>query len=487
MLIHAQSDTARTIDIYNADVLIGTKRNGISIQKLVGKVALHHEGAIMFCDSALLYDQTNQLDAFGRIHIKQGDTLSIFGDQLKYNGNTKIADMQGRVRLIDAQLTLNTSQLIYDRKAGMAYYPDSAMSVTRTEKLSSKKGYYYVDKRMFAFKGDVVIRHPDYTLFSDTLLQNTVTDISYFIGPSTIESEESFIYCENGWYDKRNDRCQFNKNAYIISDQNILRGDSIYYERKKGYGKAIGNVSVEDTVEQTTITGQFAESFRNIEKYYITDSAMLMKVFDGDTLFMHADTILAITDTLKKKVINGFYHVRFFKKDMQGLCDSLSYTQRDSLLRMYGLPVLWNNQHQITAEYVDVCIGKEEVYYMNIHHMARLISQEDSLKYNQLGGEDMKAYFTGNELTRLEVYDNSKSFYYQKEDGGDYVGLNEVDCDDMVIFMEKQEVVKIVFKTKPIGILHPLQNINPVDFRLEGFSWQQERRPKIWSDIFTWY
>jgi hypothetical protein len=179
--------------------------------------------------------------------------------------------------------------------------------------------------------------------------------------------------------------------------------------------------------------------------------------------------------------------VRFFKKDMQGLCDSLSYTQRDSLLRMYGLPVLWNNQHQITAEYVDICIGKEEVYFMNIHHLARLISQEDSLKYNQLGGEDMKAYFTGNELTRLEVYDNSKSFYYQKEDGGDYVGLNEVDCDDMVIFMENQEVVKIVFKSKPVGILHPLQDINPADFRLEGFTWQQERRPKKWSDIFTWY
>ena len=104
----------------------------------------------------------------------------------------------------------------------------------------------------------------------------------------------------------------------------------------------------------------------------------------------------------------------------------------------------------------------------------KLVYPDTTIKYNA-------------ELYTEQVYDNSKSFYYQKEDGGDYVGLNEVDCDDMIIYMENQEVVKIVFKSKPVGILHPLQDINPTDFRLEGFTWQQERRPKKWSDIFTWY
>lgn len=484
--LSAQSDSIKTIEIKNADALIGTRINGQSVQKLIGRVALQHDQVLMFCDSAWYYDKLNSIDAFGRIHIRQGDTLSLYGDKLNYNGNTRVATITGNVRLIDNQVNLQTSQLTYDRNAGMAYYPDSGNTISGTDELSSKKGYYYVNSKEFAFKGNVVIKNPQYTLYSDTLIQNTVTDVSYFKGPSTIVSKESFIYCENGWYDKKNDRCQFNQNAYVIAEKNILRGDSLYYERNRGYGKGIGHVSIEDTVEKIIVTGHFAETFRNIERYIVTDSAQLMKIFEKDTLFLHADTLLAIQDSLNKRVINAFHHVKFFKPDMQGLCDSLSYTQRDSLIRMYFNPVLWNDKNQITAEYIDICMGQKEIYYMNINLLARVISQEDSLLFNQVGGLNMKAWFYENELSKIDVFENSKTYYYVKEDNGDRVGLNVAESKDMTIYIENKQVVKISFLTNPVGSLYPMDKIKPEEYRIDGFTWQIQRRPLKREDIFIW-
>lgn len=486
LCISKASAQARIIDIYNADKLLGVVVNKQQVQKLIGRVALHHDGAIMYCDSALLYDDKNTVEAFGHIHIRQGDTLSLYGDKMIYDGNAKIASISGNVRLIDPQITLNTHKLTYDRNTEMAYYDDHATTLSKSEELNSRKGYYYVKTKEFAFKGNVVIKNPEYTLYSDTLIQNTTTDISYFKGPSTIVSKDSYIYCENGWYDKRNDICQFNKNSFVTSGSNILRGDSLYYERKRGYGKGIGHVTVKDTVEKITVTGHFAETFKNIERYMVTDSATMMKEFEKDTLYLHADTLLSVQDSLNKRVINAYYHVKFFKPDMQGLCDSLSYTQRDSTMQMFRSPILWNEQNQITASHIDICIGQQEIYYMLIRSNALIISEVDSVMFNQLGGVNMTAYFRNNELHQIDVFENSRSYYYPSEENGDVIGLNEVSCKDMVIYVEGQEVSKIVFKTEPVGTMHPIEKIDPVSFRLNGFSWQIHHRPMRREDIYIW-
>ena len=479
------NDTVKVIDIYNADLLTGYTVKGKSFQKLIGRVVLHHDGAMMFCDSAIISDEDNIARAFGHIHIQQGDSLDIYGDEMEYDGNKRIAVLKKRVRLIDKQLTLNSNQVIYDRNAGMAYYGDSSNTVTQTDQLTSKKGYYYIGRKEFAFKGNVVLKNPQYTLYSDTMIYNTVKDITYFKGPSTIVSKESYIYCENGWYDKPHDRAQFNKNAYVIAENNILKGDSLYYERQKGYGRAISNVSIEDTVENVTITGQYAETFRNIEKYLVTDSAQMMQVYDdGDTLFMHADTLLAVQDSLDKRVLNCFHHVKFYKTDMQGACDSLTYTQADSLIRMFYKPILWNEQNQVTAEFINVNIGKSKIYWMEMINTSLIISQQDSVMFNQIGGDKMKGFFKDNDLWKVDVFGSGKTIYYPKEDSGDVIGMNKVECVDIIIFIESEKIERIIFKQKPEGVLEPLDKINPADYKLDGFEWLIHRRPKNRWEIF---
>ena len=482
-----QGDTVKVIDIYNADVLSGYNIKGKSFQKLVGRVVMHHDGAMMFCDSAIISDEENIARAYGHIHIQQGDSLDMYGEEMEYDGNKRIATLRKKVRLIDKQLTLNSNQIVYDRNAGMAYYGDSSNTVTQRDQLTSKKGYYYIGKKEFAFKGDVVLKNPEYTLYSDTMIYNTVKDITYFKGPSTIVSKQSYIYCENGWYDKINDRAQFNKNAYVIAENNILKGDSLYYERQKGYGKAIGNVSIEDTVEHVTVYGQYAETHRNIEKYLVTDSAQMVQVFDdGDSLFLHGDTLLALQDSMDNRILHCFHHVKFYKSDMQGACDSLTYAQADSLIRMFYKPVIWNEENQVTAENINVNIGKSRIYWMEMLTTALIISEEDSVKYNQIAGDNMKGYFKDNNLSKVDVFGSGKTIYYPKEEDGNVIGMNQVECVDITILIENKKVHRIIFKKKPVGKLEPLDKINPADYKLDGFEWLINRRPKNRWDIFTW-
>jgi lipopolysaccharide export system protein LptA len=480
-------DSVKVIDIYNADMLTGYNVKGKSYQKLVGRVVLHHDGAMMFCDSAIISDADNIARAYGHIHIQQGDSLDMYGEEMEYEGNKKIATLKKKVRLIDKQLTLNSEQIVYDRNAGMAYYGDSSTTQTSTDNLTSKKGYYYVGRKEFAFKGDVVMVNKDYVINTDTMIYNTVKDITYFKGPSTIVSKESYIYCENGWYDKINDKAQFNKNAYVIAENNILKGDSLYYERKRGFGTAIGNVSIEDTVENITIYGQYAETEKNIERYLVTDSAQMVQVFDdGDSLFLHADTLLAVEDTLGKRVLNCFHHVKFFKSDMSGACDSMTYTQADSLIKMFYKPVLWNEENQITAENININIGKSKIYWMEMLTTALIIQQVDSVMFNQIGGDNMKGSFRNNELSKVDVFGGGKTIYYPDQEDGSVIGMNKVECIDITIYINDRKFDKIIFKKKPVGVLEPLDKINPADFRLDGFEWLDHKRPKNRWDIFIW-
>lgn len=483
----AQKDTSKTfIDILNADVLRGERVNGVDVQKLIGRVALHQNGANFYCDSALFFERTNSIHAFGRIHIKQGDSLSLYGDTLYYDGNTQIATVLGRVRLIEKQVELVTSKLVYNRVTQVAFYTDSATTTSNADQLSSRKGYYYSNTKKMAFRDNVVIVNPEYTLKSDTLIMDTEKDITYFYGPSEIISKDSYIYCEDGWYDKPNDKAEFNKNAYVISNNHILRGDKLYYERKKGYGKAIKNVSIEDTVERVVITGHFAESYQNIKRYFVTDSAQVIRYFDNDTLYMHADTLLSFMDNEvdENRIISAFHHVKFFKKDMQGACDSSAYYEKDSLMRMYVNPVVWSDENQITADYIEIKMAQGNIYEMHMKEKAMLVTEIDTTMYNQISGDNMDAFFIENDLRRVEVLNAGNIIYFIEDEKDGVIGLEKIESQDVTIRIQNKQIQQVVPRVKPRAVMHPIHKVPEDAYKLPGFSWQSKRRPKDRWDIF---
>ncbi|UPT67985.1 MAG: hypothetical protein M0D57_04805 [Sphingobacteriales bacterium JAD_PAG50586_3] len=173
------------VELLNSDYLQVDDRLGKDVKRLVGNVAFKHDDVLLYCDSAYLYTLTNSLDAFSQVHIIQGDSVNMYGDKLKYDGNKKLAVMTGNVVLIEKNNTVTTDKLNYDVNGGIATYNTGGKIVSRQNNnvLTSKVGYYYSKSKQFYFRKNVELVNPQYTMKSDTLRYNTVNETSYFLGP----------------------------------------------------------------------------------------------------------------------------------------------------------------------------------------------------------------------------------------------------------------------------------------------------------------
>jgi lipopolysaccharide export system protein LptA len=259
--------------------------------RLIGNVRLSHEDVLMSCDSAHRYANTNIVNAFGNVHINQGDTLHLYGDRITYYGNRRYAEVRRNVRLQDRETTLTTEYLDFNLQNDYGHYPNRGIVINGDNRLESIKGYYYTNEKMFYFQDSVLVTNPDYVIKSDTLKYNTITEVAYFLGPTTIIGDNINIYCENGWYNTQTDIAQFNENARVTNNEQVISADSLFYDNRNGMGEAFINIEVNDTTENILLKGDYAWFEREPEHMFITRNALFIQMSDNDTLYLHADTL----------------------------------------------------------------------------------------------------------------------------------------------------------------------------------------------------
>lgn len=499
------------IEILNANTLEYEEIKGEKVKRLIGDVHLKHDDALMFCDSAYIYSNSNTMDAYGYVRIVQGDSLRMFGDSLKYNGNTKVAILRGDIRLINNDVTLTTHYLDYDRTTNIAYYYGGGTMINRKENntLTSDEGYYHADSESFYFKKDVVLINPEYRIEADTLNYHSSSEIVHFLGPTTITSKNNFIYTEDGWYNTMSNKSKFYKNAYLFSEEKLIEGDTLYYDRNLGFGEIICNAVITDTVENLILQGDVAHLFELNDSAMITQEAMMMQIMDEDTFYMHADTFIIYRELIRVdsilvdgnfvlykdsllmdtvRTMLAYNHVKFYKSDMQGKADSVVYNFSDSTINFYNDPIIWSKENQITAEFIYLLMSENEIDRMYMNKDAFIISKADSLRdnYNQIKGKNMVGYFKGSELHKIDVKQNSETIYYAIDDEGKYIGVNKMSGNDMLIFLKDNEIQTITFIKDPQGEMSPLKDVSPKDVILKGFAWRITERPTDMFDIFIW-
>lgn len=481
-------------------------------ERLIGNVEFQHENVLMFCDSAYLY-KNNSLDAFGHVHIQQNDSIHLYGDLLHYNGNTKKAVLTKNVIVHKSDMQLTTDALAYDVTTSVGYYTNSAKIVNKDNVLTSQQGYFFGKSNDLTFKKNVVLTNPQLVINCDTMRYNTTSKITYFVGPTTIKSKENMIYCEDGWYDTFHDLSRFSKNAYILTKEQKMFGDSIYYDRKKGIGRAIKNVQIIDTTQKIVLTGDYLIHYELEELSVITGHALLTQRSETDTLYLHADTLKAWGEDAAKAKRSGavnksskdktkikpadndstsndqrlfaYHKVKFFKNDLQGKCDSLIYTTVDSIMKLFGHPVLWSDENQLTADSIKLTTGSKSLKTLELIGTGFIVSQEDSLRYNQIRGKYMKGFFKDNKIVRVNIEGNGQTIYYAK-DKNVLKAVNRADCSDLHIFLKDNQLDRIVFLTKPEASLYPLDKIDVKQLKLKDFNWRNTERPIQFKDIFTW-
>jgi lipopolysaccharide export system protein LptA len=485
--VNAQTQKSR-IRILNALTLEYDDNLGKDVQRLKGSVKFENSGSILDCDSAYFYPNNN-IEAFGHIHLNQGDTLHMNSDLLHYNGNEKTTTVIGNVVLTDHDMTLITEKLIFIQDKNLAYYTDGGKIINKDNILTSNKGYYNIATKMLSFKDSVELHNPEYAMFADTLKFNVSSEIAYFSGPTLIISDDSKMYTEKGWYNTKTDYTELTLNNWFESDTQHIRADSLLYDRSLKLGKAYFNVAITDTTNKLLITGEYGQYDQTTNRSFVTEKATMVQTFEVDSLFLHADTLRLYHDTINDlNEVFAFYNVRFFKPDIQGICDSLTYLQKDSIIRMYNDPVLWSEKNQLSGDTVEIELYGGEIKQLNLRKNSFIVSQVDSSEYfNQIKGRNMKAIFIKNELDHIYVNGNGQTLYFAKTDESEsskIIGMNKADCSNILVMIVDNQVSTIKFLDQPTGTLTPLSKIDPALLKLKGYKLRNDEQPKNKNDIY---
>lgn len=487
-LLHfpVEAQQIRQIEILNADITEYDNSLAIQANRLIGNVQFQHEDLLMNCDSAHYYPSTNTLDAFSRVHLWRKDSLQLNGDFLRYNGNQRTANVRREVVLIDKETILKTEHIDYDLNKDIGLFINGGNIDNGNNNIKSVQGLYYAKEKLIFFKDSVVVTNPDYIIYCDTLKYDTSTEIAYFLGPTEIISDTNLIYCENGWYDTQNNISRFSRNAYLQTESRLLKGDSLYYERETGYGQAQNNVELIDSLQNVILMGNYAIYNEHTGYAMMTDRAVMIQIDNMDSLFIHADTLRMNQDTVPDfRIIKAYRHVKIFRHDLQGKCDSLVYTDVDSVFRFFGEPVLWTEDNQLTAEFITIHTANRNMDKIELNNTSFIISMEDSTRFNQIKGRDMEGFFVKNELSRIDVNGNGQTLYFAR-DGDELIGVNKAASANLVIFLKDRRIDRILFLNQPDATYLPIEKITAAEERLENFKWYGNFRPVVKEDIFIW-
>ena len=453
-------------------------------QILNGDVCFRHDSSYMYCDSAYFFEQTNSLEAFSNVRMEQGDTLFVYGDYLFYDGNTQVAYLRENVRMENGQVTLFTDSLNYERIPNIGYYFEGGLIVDSLNQLSSFYGQYSPETKLAVFNDSVQVENPDFTLYSDTLHYDTESKVATILGPSVIVSDSGTIHTSRGWYDTVNNASLLLDQSQVESGEKILIGDSIFYNRDTGMGEVYGNMSLIDTAQHVTLQGEYGYYNEQTGYALATDSARFLEYSQGDTLFLHADTLQMVTVDSVYREIKAYYGVRFYRTDMQGVCDSMQFNTRDSVLYMYTEPVLWNEQYQLYGDTIAIYMNDSTIEYAHVIQFAFAAQHVDSSYYNQLKGNDLKAYFEGQAVHQIDVAGNAESIFYPLEKDGAKVGMNETKSGFLTIWVKDNKLDKLKIWPSPVGSMTPIPDLKPDQKMLKDFYWFDYLRPKNRDDIY---
>jgi lipopolysaccharide export system protein LptA len=460
------------------------------------EVEFEHEGMKMYCDSAIFNEKENRFRAFKNIHIVQQDTFHVWGDELYYEGASKIAEMFGdKVVMQDNNITINTTYLILERVPNTISYTRWADIYDNESTLRSKAATYYMSTNEILFLNNVDINSKTTKVFSDTMTYNTKTDIATFYGATNIISEDStYIYTEKGFYNTKTEESASYKESQMINKARLLQADTLFYNPATKIGEGLRNVYFEDTTQQVIITGHkaYINNRDTLAYTYLTQKALLRQIDKTDTLFLHADTLWVNHDTaMNVEDVYAYQYAKFYREDLQGAADTMHFHMKDSLLTMLNEPIMWSEESQITADSIIISIGKKYIYTIEMLPRAFLIQDADTLsddRYNQIYGKRMKGFFDKNKLYLVEVYGNAQSIYYiweeEKGKSPKLLGVNIGTGSQMRIYISRNKINKITTISDPSFFTDDEDKISEEEKRLKGFSWRIKERPNKPEDIF---
>lgn len=481
---------------------------------LRGNVEFSKGAMLMFCDSAHYFPNTESMDAFSNVRMEQGDTLFIYGDELNYRGPEEIAylysDGKDSVRLINRDVMLKTPVFVYDLGIDLGFYNEGGVLTDKKNRLYSIEGEYVPSTKEANFYNHVHLNSigesDTLDIYTDTLYYNTDTHIAELFSYSEIINAQATIFTKNGTYNtETNIGDLYDRSLVKTTNNNTLQGDTLFYDRNAGYGEAWGNMMLTDSARQMSLSGDYGFYNELTDSAYVTGRALAMEYSRPDTLYLHgkqiqtfrmmdtvrteADTINGIPETVRIDTTNvmvAYPRVRFYRNDMQGLCDSMRFESRDTTLHMYDHPIVWSGERQIFGNVIDVHFNDSTIVWARLPEFGFSAEHIEEEFFQQLSGKEMMAYFDNEgELNHLDVSGNVMVIFLPMEDDSTYNKIFNIESSFLSADFEKRELVKMKFWPQNNTVGTPLFLAKRSIFYLPKFKWYEHLRPKDPMDVFN--
>lgn len=491
----ANRNQTNKVFLENADILKANEAISTDYQVLKGNVRFRRGEMYMFCDSAYFYAETSSLDAFGHVRMTQGDTLWVYSDVLHYYGDQGVAELRSNVRLENRSTTLLTDALDYEINSNVGYYFDGGTIVDNRNntELSSQYGRYELDTKQAEFSRDVHLVNDRYEMFTDLLDYNTQSHIARITSETLIVSDSNTINTSNGWYNTSADDATLYERALITAkDGKTLQGDTVYYNRNRNYGEASGNVIITDPSNKVILDGDYGYHDDNAHYSYVTRHARAREFSQKDTIYLHADTLCTLINHIVNdsvndsvRVLRAFNQVRFYRSDVQGICDSLQLSEADTIINMYRHAVLWNLERQIFGDEINVHLNDSAADWATLPTGGFMAEHLGEIYYDQLSGKKMKAWFEQKELRRLDVDGNVQVIMFPQEEDSTYNKMVNAESSYLRLNLKpKQEVDRITMWPEVSGKVSPLYLTKKADMYLPQFKWYDALRPHTPAEIY---
>ena len=512
LVLNAQQEEKKIIKIIQAGSSTQNelKFPGANILTKIANTRVHlfHEGALIRSDISYFYPKRNFFTAKGNVIFTQGDSLRMTCDYIEYDGEKKIAFARGSVFLERPDMTLNTDSLKLDRSKSKAYYETGGTIRDEETKLTSRTGVYFIDQKKYRFVDRVNLYDPEYSMQSRKLDYFTELNKAFFEGKTKIIGQDYLILCEKGNYNTKLQKGSFQKNAIIFYDNKEIEGDSLFFEKEKNYASATNNVKITDTLNKSIINGHFGEIFKSKDSAIITKRAISINILENDSLYIHADTLIALGDEKNRK-IKAFYDVRIFKSDIRGKSDSLIYNEKSGIIKLFKKPltkkqlrsltksqknkknpILWFGQNQMSGDTIFMISNVITRKLDSLKIIGNvMVVEKDSLSnegFNQIKGGILNGMFSEGKLKDVEIKKNIDVIYYMySEENNELIGINKTTCSKLFMQLSENEIKDISFFIEPLGKVYPDKELPINERKLEGFIWRSDEKPETINDLFS--
>ena len=485
----------RLIILDHADILSHDQAILPDVVILSGNVRLRHGSWIMTCDSANLNEVTNSFDAFGHVRIQEGDSISITAGEMTYDGMTTLAELHDNVILTKNVTTLFTERLFYNRNQKVAYYDNFGTLADSINTLTSVYGEYNTGSDEALFQNQVHLENDRFTLDTDILHYNTKTSICRIVSPTIIETTDSVtIETDRGFYNTDTEQSILLDHSLVTHPDGTMTGDSILYDKKREICQAYYDVVIDNQKDKATYFGDYGYLDQANGYTYATGRAYVMDYSEEDTLYMSAEIMEGIkrnlppppgaTDSLEVKYTKGYHNVRLYRKDIQAIGDSVHYFSLDSLIKLFGSPILWNDSTQLKGDTIYAHLANDTIDHAFAWLNASSVRWLDSVKQDRVKADTIQAYFREGTLDHAFYRSNVESRYYLiQEKAKHYYALAQVKNPQMDVYITDDKLDHILWHGKAEGTIHPIQDLTDELRQMSGAEWHGDKRPLSPEDV----